>query len=168
MMNKLFYILCVVACISACTTNDGKIQREKRTKIYNNQEAIQDLMPQTYYIAASRVTNKMLDSVSDIYESGARPTLYISAVQREENSVPEGFYYAKGVTRDIIEGSKTFKVVNNIDEAQYVLETFTAERGNSDYPVILYSLILSDENGEIVDQWSETVHKIDNDDRSWW
>ena len=61
-------------------------------------------------------------------------------------------------------------VVNDPAEADYFVdidvETLLPE--GSKTPVIIYSLVLSDSNDEVLQEWKETIRQVKNDDRSWW
>ena len=82
--------------------------------------------------------------------------------------LPDGFYKANRMTRDIIENSRTYKVVNNLNDADYYLEAYVENVGTEEAPIISYRLILFDHNNTKVKEWTETVRRLKNDDRSWW
>lgn len=126
------------------------------------------ITPQAYAIVASRTVNRMLDGSKNIYEHQAHPSLYIMEPQKEDENLPNGFYYARGLIQDTIEGSRTYKVVNHMDDADYILESVVSEQGHSDKPIIAYTLILTDSRHHVINQWTETLRPVDNDDKSWW
>ena len=82
--------------------------------------------------------------------------------------MPDGIYSAARTTRDIIEGSKTFKVVNDMKEADYYLETVIDNAGTPEEPILVYKLILFDGKNNKINEWTETMRRVRNDDRSWW
>lgn len=138
---------------------------------YGQQEVYDDMIiPDVYAIAATRATNRMLDQTAEIFEQNPAPRLYIKEVKKESESLPDGFYYAKEVTKSIIEGSRTFTRVNNMNDADYNLEITVRELAdpNRDTPVIEYKSTLFDKNNAKINEWVETIRQIQNDDRSWW
>ena len=128
------------------------------------------ITPSVYAIAATRATNKMLDESTDIYENNNSTFLYIMDPKKTDDSLPDGFYYARKTTRDIIEGSRTFKVVNNLNDADYYLETQIKEIPvqGAETPIIEYKIILNDKDNNKINEWTETIRQLQNDDKSWW
>lgn len=133
-----------------------------------NVQIEQAVTPQVYAIAATRATNRMLDETADIYENNGTTFLYIARPQILDETLPDGIHYARKVTKDIITGSNNYKVVNNLADADYILEASVENIGYEEDPVIEYSLILFDSQNNKINQWSETVRQLKNDDRSWW
>ncbi|MBE6452713.1 MAG: hypothetical protein E7012_04410 [Alphaproteobacteria bacterium] len=121
-----------------------------------------------FAIPAARATNKMLDETRDIYEQNGNVFLFVSGLKKNDRNLPEGTYKAEQVTKKIISGSKTFKVVGNKDEADYILETIVDNIGTTNEPIIEYKLILTDTENKKVKEWTEIIRKLHNDDRSWW
>ena len=125
--------------------------------------------PQVYAIAATRATNKMLDETAEFYENPDGDVfLYIADIKKADRKMPDGIYSAARTTRDIIEGSKTFKVVNDMKEADYYLETVIDNAGTPEEPILVYKLILFDGKKNKINEWTETMRRVRNDDRSWW
>ncbi len=133
-----------------------------------NVQIEQAVTPQVYAIAATRATNRMLDETADIYENNGTTFLYITQPQILDDTLPDGIHYARKVTKDIITGSNNYKVVNNLADADYILEAAVENIGYEEDPVIEYSLILFDSQNNKINQWSEAVRQLKNDDRSWW
>ena len=129
----------------------------------------QNVAPQIYAIAATRATNKMLDETAEFYENPNGNTfLYITDIKKADRKLPDGVYSAARTTKNIIEGSKTFKVVNQMDEADYYLETIIDNAGTPEEPIFVYKLILFDAKNNKINEWVETIRRVRNDDRSWW
>lgn len=138
---------------------------------YKLQQEIQEVktpIAEVYAIPASRAANKMLDDTRNIYEQNGNVFLYITSLKKDDNKIPDGTYKAELLTKKIIEGSNTFKVVSNKNEADYILETFIENIGSDEEPILEYKMILSDTENNKVKEWIETVRKVRNDDRSWW
>ena len=129
---------------------------------------VQTPIAEVYAIPASRATNKMLDDTRNIYEQNGNVFLYIAGLKKNNDKMPDGIYKAEQTTKKIIEGSGTFKIVNDKNEADYILETFIDNVATDDDPIIEYKMILSDTENNKINEWSETVRRIRNDDRSWW
>lgn len=123
-----------------------------------------------YEIVARRTTNKLLDYTAPIYDTASRPTVFVGEAQVFDQDLPDGFAYCRKITKDMLENAKAFLVVNDPAEADYFadidVETILLE-GNTT-PVIIYMLILSDHNGEVLQEWRETIRQVKNDDRTWW
>lgn len=130
-----------------------------------------DITPEVYSLAATRATNKMLDGSSELYfRKTEKPKLYISDVRKLNDKMPDGFYYARKVTNDIIEGSRNFIVVDNPEDADYQLEILinAIPTQYQDMPIIDYQLHLYSKDGSEINQWNATIKQLMNDDRSWW
>ncbi len=125
-------------------------------------------MAEVYAIPASRATNRMLDDTRDIYENNGDTFLFITDLKKADRKMPDGIYNAERTTRKIIEGSKTFKVVNDKSEADYILETIIDNAGSPEEPILVYRMILLDTESKKINEWVETFRRVGNDDRSWW
>ena len=127
--------------------------------------------PDVYAVVASRTTNKMLDATSVLYRNKSdKPKLYIADIVKVDDNIPEGFHYAQKVMTGIIEGSRNFLVVDNVEDADYQLNSYVSFLADptSPSPIVEYRMQLTDENDELVDEWAETLRQLKNDDRSWW
>lgn len=125
-------------------------------------------LPEVYAIPAIRATNKMLDETRNLYDSNGDVFLFIAAIQKNDKKLPDGIYKAEQVNRKIINGSNTFRVVNDKSEADYILSPSIDNIGSIEEPVIEYRLILTDTENNKINEWVETVKRLNNDDRSWW
>lgn len=74
------------------------------------------------------------------------------------------------MTREIIEGSKAFTLVNVREDADYWLDITVSRLNVKDVPgdVLQYKMVLSDKGGNEVGSWMESIRQVQNDDRSWW
>lgn len=123
---------------------------------------------EVYAIPAARATNKMLDETREFYEHNGDTFLFITDIKKGDRKLPDGVYNAERTTRKIIEGSKTFKVVNDKTEADYILETIIDNAGTPENPILVYRMILLDTENNKINEWTETLRRLQNDDRSWW
>ena len=123
---------------------------------------------EVYAIPAARATNKMLDETREFYEQNGDVFLFIASLKKADRKLPDGVYKAEQVTKKIIEGSDTFKVTGNKEEADYILETIIENNGTPEEPILTYRMILSDTENNKINEWSETIRRLQNDDRSWW
>lgn len=165
-----FWAFLMMVLVSACA-NEHKQPQPYVDVAYVEEmemETEAEITPQVYALIATRTTNKMLDNSKVLYENLNRPTLFIMDPVKVEPSLPDGFYTSRKVTREIIEGSRTFSVVNNINDADYYLAIFIERRGNNDSPEIAYKLVLFNKQSQQIGEWVETIKRIRNDDRSWW
>lgn len=127
--------------------------------------------PQMYSVIAARVTNKMLDQTTAIYEKAVRPKLYVRQIKKAGvEHIPDGFYHIRQVTKEIIDGSKTYTLVNTQDEADYWLDITVSKLNVKEMPgnVLQYKMVLLDKGNNEVGNWMESIRQVQNDDRSWW
>lgn len=157
-------ILGILALTAACTTYD--VQEVVVEDPYYEIE--QQITPDVYAIAAARATNKMLDNSGYIYQSPNDVFIYIMDPKKLDDRLPDGLHAARKVTREIISGSKNYKVANDLNEADYYLQVFVDNVGSEFDPIIAYKLVLFDKNNQQIDEWVETIKRVKNDDRSWW
>lgn len=170
MMKKLFAMLGIVV-LASCGTQPKEKPRYIIQTPYGETDIYDEtITPEVYSILATRVTNKMLDETPNIYEKSQTPTLYIMEVKKAHNDLPNGFYYSRKITKDIVEGSRTFKIVNNMNDADYYLETIAIKIPLEDNitPAIQYKITMYDKNNKRINQWSEVLQQVQNDDKSWW
>ncbi len=127
------------------------------------------IAPEIYTIVATRTVNKMLDSTHKMYENKSDNFVYVMEPKIEDD-LPNGFYLSQDVTKKIIDSSRTFTVVNNLNDATYYTETLIKkiQIEGKDAPIIQYKLMLFDKQNNKLDEWSETIRQVENDDRSWW
>ncbi len=123
-----------------------------------------------YEIVARRTTNKLLNYAAPVADTVSRPTVFVSEAQVYDKDLPDGFAYSRKITKDMLENARAFMVVNDPSEADYFVdvdvETLLLEGSNT--PVIIYTLTLSDNNDDVLQEWKETIRQVKNDDRSWW
>lgn len=130
-----------------------------------------DITPKVYAIAATRVTNKMLDDTQKLYQQqGNKPKLWVLEAKKMNPKLPDGLYYANKVVYNIIDGSQNFMMVSKLDDADYVLDVSVDAFPNPgiDTPIIVYTLTLQDKDGKKIDSWQQDIRQLRNDDKSWW
>ncbi len=161
---KRFFIIPAFLLISACAQ-----EAERPVYQYRNSPAISEngITPQVYSIAAGRAVNKFLDGTKVVYEQQPAPTLYIKEIVKADETLPDGFYYADKVARRIIEASRSYRLVNNINDASYYLDVWV-DRPSPEAQELTYTLVLNSAGGAELGQWSETLKRLRNDDNSWW
>ena len=171
-MKKLLF-LPVILSLVAC---EGTIFGEKKAPVfvvdspYAYDQTNEMLLPDVYALAATRSINKMLDQSAEIYEKNPAPKIYITEFKKLSKSLPDGLYYAKNTTKQILDGSRTYVVVNNLNDADYYLETQIKEvrLEGSESPIIEYKIVLNDKENNKINEWTETIRQLQNDDKSWW
>ena len=127
--------------------------------------------PQMYSVVAARVTNRMLDQTTSVYEKAVKPKLYVRQIKKAGvDHIPDGFYHVRQVTKDIISGSKTYTLVNTQEEADYWLDITVSRLNVKDLPgnILQYKMLLLDKKNNEVGSWMESIRQVQNDDRSWW
>lgn len=124
-------------------------------------------MTKAYETAATRVANKMLDDTSDLYETKDHPKLYIKQVIKKSPNLPDGFHTARQALREITGKSGTFVLVNNIEEADYILEPTVSEFNAAGLPAIIFRIDLNDKNDQPFRAWNVVIRQL-SEDKSWW
>lgn len=163
---KKTIVLMLLASVVACKSYPVQEIEVDDEVYYREIEA--SITPDVYAIAAARVTNKMLDQSGYVYQKPDPVLIYITDPKKLDDRLPDGLHAARKVTRDIISGSKNYKVTNDMNEADYYLQVLVDNIGTEFNPIISYKLILFDKNNVEVDEWVETLKRVKNDDRSWW
>ncbi len=182
-MKKMFIVLAVGTLVGCSAWQNILPMRQERTEpsphprfVTEPPYALSNLYeetsaPQMYSVVAARVTNKMLEQTTKIYDKPMRPKLYVMQIKKAGvEHIPDGFYHSRRVTKEMIEGAKTFIPVNEREDADYVLD-ITVSRLNVQSiqgDVLQYKMILSDKSGNEVGSWMENIRQVQNDDRSWW
>lgn len=117
--------------------------------------------PEAYTVVATRASNRMLQDTSAIYDTDGTKTIYVKDVKLLSSDLPYGSHRLKGVTKDIISGSQTYEVVNNINSADFVLDTsadwFVAP---NTAPALQYKIALFDKNGKKLNEWVEIIRQV--------
>lgn len=169
---KKIVILSEIALLCACSMSNSNPQPKYVIETpYGYEEMYEGMVtPDVYAMVATRATNRMLDQTKKNFEKNPAPKLYIMEIQKIDETMPDGFFYAQEVTEKIIEGSRTFTRVNNMNDADYFLEIQVREilLTPQDTPIIEYTMVLWDRNNVRINEWVETIRQIKNDDKSWW
>ncbi len=169
---KRLSVLPAVILAASCSFNSAQEKPKYIIDTPYGEENLYDetITPEVYSIVAVRTTNKMLDQTTNIYETATTPTLYIMEVKKASEDMPNGFYYARKVSKDIIAGSRTFHVVNNLNDADYYIETVVDKipLENTQVPAIKYTITLYDKDNNKINEWTEVLQQVQNGDQSWW
>ncbi|MBR5154102.1 MAG: hypothetical protein IKW58_00065 [Alphaproteobacteria bacterium] len=135
---------------------------EMKAKTANvSQGTTTNYSPEAYIVVATRATNRMLQDTATLYENGTK-RVYIKDIKLLSSDLPYGSHRLKGATKDIISGSQTFDVVNNINNAEFVIEP-SAEwyiATSNATPAIQYKLSLLDKAGKKIDEWIEIIRQV--------
>lgn len=185
-MKKVVITLAFISFLGACQTS-GIPDDDEIFEVKDNVNMVQEewqvdgvdeytvrnlyhIDTRIYEVVARRTTNKLLEYTAPIYDKATRPTIFVSEVQVFDEALPQSFAYSRKITKDMLENAKAFLVVNNPEDADYFLdiEVETVELKGVETPVITYTLVLSDANEEVLQEWSETIRQVKNDDKSWW
>ena len=130
----------------------------------------QETASEAYILVANRTVNKLLDETSEYYDKLPRPKIYVMSPEKQDENTPDGIYQARLETMKILEGSKTYMVVNNLNDADYYLKISAkpiALQG-SKMPAISYHLALYSSDNTPLKEWSQVIKQVQNDDKSWW
>ncbi len=117
--------------------------------------------PEAYIVVATRATNRMLQDTSALYDSATKK-IYIKDINLLSSDLPYGGYRLKGATKEIISGSNTFEVVNNVKDADFIIEPIADWyiSSNSEIPALQYTMKLLDKNGNKLDEWIEVIRQV--------
>lgn len=130
----------------------------------------QETASEAYILVANRTVNKLLDETSEYYDKLPRPKIYVMSPEKQDENTPDGIYQARLETMKILEGSKTYMVVNNLNDADYYLKISAkpiALQGSA-IPAISYHLALYSSDNTPLKEWSQVIKQVQNDDKSWW
>lgn len=159
-----------VCLLTACSFYQENFIIEPSTEVVETPsifESQEIYMTKAYETAATRAANKMLDETTDIYETWNRPRLYIKQTISESEHLPNGFYTARKALKQITGGSGAYTVVNNIDDANYILDSRINEMVIGNLPAIVFKLSLNDANDQPIRTWNVVIKQM-AEDQSWW
>lgn len=127
-----------------------------------NAAAVAEYKPEAYDVVATRATNRMLQDTAAVYDNGTRKTVYLKDTSLLSSDLPYGSHRLRGITKEIIDGSRTFDVVNNANNADFVVESSADWYVTSDnvMPALQYKLSLFDRNGRKVNEWVEIIRQV--------
>lgn len=116
--------------------------------------------PEAYDVVATRATNRMLQDTAAIYDNGHK-TVYLKDTKLLSSDLPYGSNRLKSTTKEIISGSKTFDLVNNSKDADFVIDSsadwYVAQ---ASVPALQYKLSMFDKNGRKVNEWVEIIRQV--------
>lgn len=160
--------------LAACTVVSHQAMEENEqyvvdTPYTENQVLTENQTPEAYAIVAARTVNKMLDETSEYYDKSPRPHLYVMPPEKQDENTQDGIYQARLETIDIIEGSNTYVLVNNLNDAEYYLKiSAKAITLQNQSPAISYHLTLYSSDNKELRAWTQVIKQVQNDDKSWW
>ena len=139
------------------------------TPYVENQTLTENTATEAYAIVAARTVNKMLDETSEYYDKSPRPHLYVMPPEKQDENTQDGIYQARFETINIIEGSKTYVLVNNLNDAEYYLKISAKNISlQNQTPAISYHLALYSADNVQLREWTQVIKQVQNDDKSWW
>jgi hypothetical protein len=117
--------------------------------------------PEAYDVLATRATNRMLQDTAAIYDAGKTKTIYVKETKLLSSDLPYGSHRLRATTKDIVDGSKTFEVVNNVNNADFIAETSSDWFvSSSAAPALQYKLSLFDRSGRKINEWVEILRPV--------
>lgn len=116
--------------------------------------------PEAYNVVATRATNRMLQDTANLSSKGHK-TVFLKDTQVLSSDMPYGSNRLKSTTKDIINVSKTFDVVNSPKDADYIVAS-TADWyvADSKAPALQYKLSMFDKSGRRVNEWVEIIRQV--------
>ena len=123
--------------------------------------------PEAYRLAANRAFNRFIKDTYDIYAKNPNVKVYVKEGVAQDKDLPKGIDKGIDAFKVNLANSRTFVLVDDQNEADYVLET-TAEwfdTPSKDVPAIRYVTRLMAKDGKEAGAWSQIVRRADN--KSW-
>lgn len=175
-MKKISLLAIAVFALCSCAKQHDMINFEEAQEdlyqydVQNPEKMLKTISAKAYMIGAIRATNKMLDATGTIYQQNPKPTLFIKDIEKVNPDLPDGFYLAQQATHDIIKESRTYDLVNSLDDARFYISPSMDMVINADAqtPTLIYKMVLFDKDGVKVNEWIETVTKTNNEENGWW
>ena len=124
-------------------------------------------MTKAYETAATRATNKMLDDTTEFYEITVKPKLYVKEIIKKSPNLPDGFYTARRAIREIAGKSGTYILVNDMSEADYLLDSSISEFNAAGLPAIMFRMTINDKTDQPLKAWNVVIRQM-AEDQSWW
>lgn len=152
-------------------TEDGNenAQTYTLTKRSERYKKVEDTFnPNVYAVLASRVTNKFLTDMPAYFANKENPALYIEKTEYGDRFLPATPDVAENTAKEIILGSNMIKVVDDKALATHVLKGRISNINTPEVPVFKYGIALYEKDNKLVEEWSDTIRQVQNDDGSWW
>lgn len=116
--------------------------------------------PEAYNVVATRATNRMLQDMAAYTGNGAK-TAYLNDTKILSSDLPYGNHRLKSATKDIIDSSRVLDLVNNPNEADYIIDSSTDWYvANNSTPALQYKLSLLDRSGRKINEWIEVIRQV--------
>lgn len=118
--------------------------------------------PEVYVVVATRATNRMLQDTAAVYDNGQTKTVYLKDTKLESLDLPYGSHRLKGAVKEIINGSRTYDIVNNANEADFVIDGVADwyVAPDNTIPALQYKMTMFDRNGKKVNEWVEVIRQV--------
>lgn len=116
--------------------------------------------PEAYNVVATRATNRMLQDIA-AYTNGRPARAYLNDTKVLSSDLPYGNHRLKAATKEIIDGSRTLDLVNDVNAADYIIDSSTDWYvANNSMPAIQYRLSMLDRSGRKIKEWVEVIRQI--------
>lgn len=116
--------------------------------------------PEAYNVVATRATNRMLQDMA-AYTNGTTKTAYLNDTKVLSSDLPYGNHRLKSATKDIIDSSKVLDLVNNANNADYIIDSSTDWYvANNATPALQYRLSVLDRSGRKINEWIEVIRQV--------
>ena len=141
-------------------------QLPKRSQRYESADYV--ITPEVYNILASRVAGKVLSDAPAIFANNPNAPIYIADMVQIDRYLPSIPDAAAKTSREILTNANMFNIVDNVNDAEFILESSLTNSNTPEVPVISYEMRLKDMNDNLLNSWTDTVRQVQNDDGSWW
>jgi len=116
--------------------------------------------PEAYNVVATRAINRMLQDTSALYDNGQK-RLFIQDTKLLSSDLPYGSNRLKTTAKEIISGAKVYDLVNNGNNADYILASSADWYvANGSTPALQYKLSMFDKAGKKVNEWIEIIRQV--------
>lgn len=119
----------------------------------------QKYSPEAYDVVATRATNRMLQD-SAAYATGHK-TVFVNEAKVLSSDLPTGSNRLKSTMKDIIGASNTFDLVNDANNADFILDSAADWYvANGAAPALQYKLSMFDKSGRKINEWVEIIRQV--------
>lgn len=124
-------------------------------------------LTEAYEVAATRITNKMLNDTVEIYKKQPQPKIYIKETVKDETTADGRLETAQKAMRTLIKGTNSYIISETENDADFILESSVHNLNTSEQPTIQFKLNLNDKDSAPVQAWSIVIKQMP-EDQSWW
>lgn len=170
-LMKKNFILPITLMLASCSyfapSSTSEPAPEVQTEMATEEETQTFYLTEAYEVAATRITNKMLNDTVEIYQKQPQPKIYIKETVKSETAPDGNLETAQKAMRTLIKGTNSYIVANTETDADFILESSVNDLDTGGQPAIQFKLSLNDKALAPVQAWSVVIKQMP-EDKSWW